>query len=176
MPTMARQLTFPGLLVALPPLLFPLAVTLPSGLPADQVVLASTIGLFPAVLSTWLASQVLSRHSRLRHAALTGCVSTSLFGCLIVGSVYYGFVFAPLLVLLFGLLGLLSLRGTWTLAQGWKRGAVSASLPLCLIAAFGLHVSTSGAAGRLVHLVGWTCLALAVLICSLTLVAPRKGS
>ncbi|MGW0768461.1 hypothetical protein [Streptomyces sp. NPDC002676] len=173
---MARRITAPGLLMALPPLLFPPAVALPSGLPAGQLVLASTIGLFPAVLSGWLASRILGRHGRLRPAALTGCVSTSLFGCLVVGSVYYGFVFAPFLVLAFGLLGLLSFWGTWTLAQDRRRGAVTASVPLCLITAVALHVSTGGAAGTLLHLVGWTCLALAVVICAVTLLALRRGS
>ncbi|MFI6685655.1 hypothetical protein [Streptomyces sp. NPDC050485] len=173
---MTRRFTQAELLPALVPLLFPLAVTLPSGLPAGQVVLASTTGLFPAVLSGWLGSRILSRHNRLRHAALTGCVSTSLFGCLIVGSLYYGFVFAIVLVPVFGLLGLLSLWGTWSLAKDRKRGAVTVSLPLCLVAAFGLGFSAAGAAGILAHLAGWTCLALAFLICSLTLFAPRRGS
>lgn len=174
---MVRRPTPPELLTTLPPLLFPPAVTLPSGLPAGQVVLASTIGIFPAALSWWLGNRILARHNRLRRAALTGCVSTSLFGCLVVGSVYYGFVFAIVLVLVFGLLGLLSLWGTWALARDRRRGAAMASFPLCLIAALGLRLSPGGAAATLAHLVGWTCLAVAVLLCSLTLfVRPVANS
>ncbi|MFI9724359.1 hypothetical protein ACIHFE_32785 [Streptomyces sp. NPDC052396] len=179
---MVRRPTLPELLMALPPLLFPLAVTLPSGLPVGQVVLASTIGIFPAALSWWLGSRVLARHNRLRHAALTGCVSTSLFGCLVVGSFYYGFIFAIPLVLVFGFLGLLSLWGTWALALDRRWGAPVASLPMFLIAVFGLRFSAGGAAATLARLVGWTCLAVAVLLCSLTLfvrpvpnIAPPKG-
>ncbi|MGW1198852.1 hypothetical protein ACWD4B_23900 [Streptomyces sp. NPDC002536] len=174
---MVRRPAPPGLLLALPPLLFPLAVALPSGLPAGQAVLASTIGVFPAAFSWWLGNRILARHNRLRRAALTGCISTSLFGCLIVGSLYYGFVLAILLVLVLGTLGLFSLWGTWALARDRKWGAAVASFPLCLIAAFGLRLSPGGAAATLAHLVGWTFLAAALLLHSLTLfVRPVPNS
>ncbi|MEV5507277.1 hypothetical protein [Streptomyces orinoci] len=169
----ARRPTLPELTMALVPLFFPLAVALPSGLPAGQVVLTSTIGIFPAAFSYGLGSWILARHNRLRLAALTGCLSTSLFGCLVVGSFYYGFIFAVPLALLFGFLGLLSLWGTWALALDRRWGAAMASFPLCLITAFGLSVPAGGAAAALAHLTGWTCLAVTALLCALTLFAPR---
>ncbi|WP_369382365.1 hypothetical protein [Streptomyces sp. cg36] len=171
---MVRRLNAPQSLMALPPLLLPPAVTLASGLPAGQSALAATIGVFPAVLSHWLTGRIRSGSGRLRPAALVGALSTSLFACLVVGSAYYGFVFAPFLVLLFGLLGLLSLRGTWTLARGGRRGALAVCLPLCLVAAVALRVSPGGPAAALLHLVGWACVALAALNCALTLCAPGR--
>ncbi|MEV5508238.1 hypothetical protein [Streptomyces orinoci] len=163
-----------GLTAAVVPLLFPLAVTLPAGLPTGQVALASTIGILPAAFAGLMGSWILSRRNRLRYAAITACVSTSLFGCLVVGSVYYGWLFGILLVLAFGFLGLVSLWGTWALARDKWWGALIASLPLCLIAAIGTRYSmTGGAAERLVSLIGWACLAAAIAVCAMTFLAPR---